>query len=77
MEHERNFLLCTKFFASNLKDSPVLMLAIYYQTHKLEAWLKINHVSDNQRPLNGQSVIYQIPFLELHYFSMVSASKPC
>ena len=47
------------------------MLAIYYQPHKLEAWLKVNHAGDSQIPLKGQSAMHQIPFLDHHYFSMV------
>ena len=54
-----------------LSSCPTLILrflTIYYQTHKLEAWLKINHVGDSHVSLKGRLVMYQIPFLDLHYF---------
>ena len=44
------------------------MLALN-QNRKLEAWLKINHVQDSQRPLKGQLVMHQILFFDLHYLS--------
>ena len=44
----------------------VQILAIYCQTNKLEAWLKINQWGDSQKLLKGQSIMYQIPLLDLY-----------